>query len=212
MLIGIRTSLRYGLAAGLILFVLGTSLSGENCPDLEKFCSTLQEKPYIQLDFRQITYSDIFESVDSIKGELKAGGEGRFRLTTSSMALVSDGILFWNYSVENQQVLVDSVSRVGEWNLLTLLYDPQKVYHCRSQRSDGGRLVFDMEADDSLTFPGTFLLTVSATELIPKQLVYFDNNDSRVEMFIDKFMKVDSLPDSVFEFIAEPGVEVITMP
>lgn len=212
MLIGIRTTMRYGLLACIILSVFGAALSGRNCPDLDKFCTALQEKPFIRLSFRQLTYSDIFESVDTITGELVAGGEGRFRLTTRSMALVSDGILFWNYSVENRQVLVDSVIRVGELNLLTLLYDPQKAYHCRSQKIDSGELLFEMMADDSLSFPDSFKLSVSSNGLTPKRLIYFDNNDSRVEVYIDKFMKVDSLPDSVFEFIAEPGVEVITMP
>ena len=161
--------------------------------------------------FRDIE-SDIFETVDSLTGKLWAGKEGRFRLEMPGQTLVSNGILYWSYSVENNQVLIDSVVGLGEWNPLTLLYDPEKVYHCVNESKNKNTFEFEMSAADSLTEPQAFILRVTKKGFIPKKLVYFDDNDSRIEVIIERFERKESLPDSLFIFHAPAGVEVIRMP
>jgi len=126
--------------------------------------------------------------------------------------LASNGILYWSYSAENQQVIIDSVSRLGQWNPLTLLYDPQQVYRCQGQRTVDDLLEFDMAAVDSSISPTRFTLRVRKDDYQPKALIYKDDNDSRIEVKITEFYRRQSLPDSLFEFHPGPGVEVITMP
>ncbi len=197
---------------GLVL-AIGWSLTvaGE-CPEIQKLREFYREKPYIELKFHQLTHSDIFESVDTLEGQLWAGQQGRFRLTMPDQELVSNGVLYWSYSVENEQALVDSVAKLGDWNPLTLLYDPEQVYSCQNQKAAGETLEFEMTALDSLTLPQRFVLEVAKQGYVPRKISYLDDNDSRIEVIIDGFSRPAELPDSLFIFQAPPGVEVIEMP
>ncbi|MDD4053219.1 MAG: outer membrane lipoprotein carrier protein LolA [candidate division Zixibacteria bacterium] len=195
----------------LVAFVAG-SYAQESCPAIKELRLKLHEKPFITLQFSQQTYSDVFESVDTLSGKLWTGKGGRFRLSTPNQVMVSNGILFWSYSVENQQVLVDSVTTLGQWDPLTLLYDPEAIYSCRAQRENKGKLELDMAAVDSLTVPARFTLQISRPDYRPEKLTYRDDNGSLIEVVIADFAGKDRLPDSLFEFNPAPGVEVIQMP
>ncbi len=195
----------------ILVIALGRPANGE-CPEIDKLREFYKEKQFITLKFLQLTHSDIFETVDSLGGTLQAGREGRFRLTMPGQVLVSDGIQYWSYSVENEQVLVDSVAKLGDWNPLTLIYDPEKVYGCINQKAAEETLEFDMVALDSLTLPQQFLMRVYQTDYVPYQLVYYDDNGSRIEVYVKDFRHPSVLPDSLFEFHPGPEVEVIEMP
>ncbi len=197
----------------VMLFVTVVVFAGEgSCPEIAKLREYYQEKGFITLAFVQVIHSDIFETVDTLSGSVYAGFEGRFRVTMPEQVLVSNGILYWSYSAENQQVLVDSVARLGSWNPLTLLYDPEQVYRCQGQSEADKSLEFKMIAADSRIAPSAFTLFVDSETYNPEKLVYFDDNNSRVEVYIDQFSRSTDLPDSLFEFHPGPGVEVIEMP
>jgi outer membrane lipoprotein-sorting protein len=182
------------------------------CPEMEKLRQSYQEKWYLSLDFLQLTYSEIFETVDSLRGQLWAGREGRFRLVMPGQTLVSNGILYWSYSDENKQVLVDSVVGRGDWNPVVLLYDPEKVYTCQNQIDLPESIEFELRAIDSQTVPSEFSLQVTKSDYIPQKIVYYDDNNSRIEVWLSNFSRPDKLPDSLFIFRAPEGVEVIEMP
>ena len=194
-----------------LLTAAGVSIGGD-CPEIEKLRSHYRGKPFISANFVQLTISDVFDEVDTLKGSVWAGWEGRFRLSMPNQVLASNGILYWSYSAENEQVIIDSVSRLGQWNPLTLLYDPQQVYRCQGQKTVDNMLEFDMAAVDSSISPARFTLRVHKDDYQPKALIYKDDNDSRIEVKITEFSRRQSLPDSLFEFHPGPGVEVITMP
>jgi outer membrane lipoprotein-sorting protein len=195
----------------LLMISSGYSVGGE-CPEIRKLREFYQQRRFIKLEFIQMVHSDIFETVDTLSGALWAGGGKSFRLTMPDQVLVSNGILYWSYSVENQQVLVDSVAKLGDWNPLTLLYDPEQVYGCRNQRQTTKELEFEMEAVDSLTVPREFVMQISKSGYVPRKLVYYDDNESKIEVRIKDFSRPDSLPDSLFDFRPGPEVEVIEMP
>lgn len=200
------------LVFGIALLIAFGSLANGECPDIQKLRKFYQERQFITLNFLQLTHSDIFESVDSLSGSLWAGREGRFRLTMPQQMIISNGILYWSYSIENQQVLVDSVARLGNWNPLTLLYDPGGVYECRNQEKVGDTLEFDMVALDTMTIPYQFDMQILSPGYVPRKIIYFDDNDSRIEVFINGFSRPAELPDSLFNIGTLPGVEIIEMP
>lgn len=203
--------IRHILITGWIIVFAGGALGGD-CPAIQQLRRMHREKPFISLDFIQVIHSDVFETVDTLTGTLRAGHDGRFRLTMPGQEVVSNGILYWSYSVENQQVLVDSVADLGSWNPLTLLYDPERVYQCRSQETVGGLYELELEAIDSFVVPQSFILRVDRGGLSPKSLSYYDDNDSRIEVWINDFSQPLQVTDSVFEFHPGPGVEVIEIP
>ena len=197
---------------GLLAVFVAGSYAQEPCPAIKELRLKLHEKPYITLQFSQQTHSDVFKTVDTLSGRLWTGNGGRFRLTTPNQVMVSNGTLFWSYSVENQQVLVDSVATLGRWDPLTLLYDPEAVYRCRAQRDNKGNVELDMAAVDTLTVPARFTLQISRPGYRPEKLTYRDDNGSLIEVLIADFAGKDRLPDSLFDFHPAPGVEVIQMP
>jgi outer membrane lipoprotein-sorting protein len=197
---------------GLLTAFAAGIYAQESCPAIKDLRAKLHEKPYITLKFDQRTHSDIFQSVDTLCGRLWTGKEGRFRLSTPDQVIVSNGALFWSYSVDNRQVLVDTVTAVNRWDPLTLLYDPEAVYRCHAQRENKGRLELDMVAIDSLTAPARFTLQVSRPGFRPEKLTYHDDNGSLIEVVITDFAGQDRLPDSLFEFHPQPGMEVIRVP
>lgn len=202
----------YSALLGVLLVIFSGIAAGGDCPDLVKLRAIYKGHPFISLTFQQLIHSEIFETVDTINGTLWAGQGGRFRLEMPGQAMISNGILYWSYSEENQQALLDSVARLGDWNPLTLVYDPEGVYQCRTQKADGEILDFEMVAVDSLTAPQQFDLRVTRGTYIPREIVYYDDNDSRIEVFIDEFTQPAELPDSLFIFRPGPGTEIIEMP
>jgi outer membrane lipoprotein-sorting protein len=184
----------------------------ESCPAGREVRQRLHEKPYFTLSFRQLIRSDVFETVDTVTGRLWTGSEGRFRLSMPGQIIVSNGLLLWSYSLENRQVLVDSIETLGRWDPLTLLYDPDAVYRCRAQREKNGKIELDMGAIDSLTVPHQFTLQISGRSRLPEKLTYRDDNGSLIEVALVDFDSRDRLPDSLFEFHPPPGVEIIRMP
>lgn len=199
------------LLSGFILAGLVSPAAAE-CPDLPALRHNLNRHEFLSVDFVQLTHSEIFAAVDTLRGSLRAGGQGKFRLDLPGQIIVSNGILYWSYSVENQQVLIDSVVKMGDWNPLTLLYDPENVYECRSQEKSPAAVLFKMAARDSLTVPHTFGLQVTDKNYTPEKLEYFDDNDSRIEVLLERFSGRANMPDSIFEFRPGPDVEVIMMP
>lgn len=197
---------------GMILLIAAGQAGGEDCPEMEKLRQFYKAKRFISLKFTQLTHSDIFETVDTLKGSLLAARGTRFRLSMPEQVLVSNGTLYWSFSEENRQVLVDSVTKRGEWNPLTLFYDPERAYSCRGQKKTEGLIEFEMFAIDSQTAPLEFTMEMTPEEFVPRKLTYFDDNDSRIEVFIEEFSRPDTLPEASFEFAPGPGIEVIEMP
>lgn len=198
----------------LLVFSSLQVIQAENptCRNLDMLRRSLEEKPYISLDFRQSVTSDIFETVDTVRGSLWAGQAGRFRLESPNQVIVSNGILYWSYSPENKQVLVDSVAKMGDWDPLTLLYDPDEVYECIAEDSAESKIVFTMKARGKGTDPKTFELAVSLPNFVPKKITYNDINGSYIEIYIDNLKKLVKLPIDRFTFSIPRGVDVIEMP
>ena len=195
----------------LVCIGMGSIAQGQ-CPVMEKLRHYYRQEKFIELNFMQVTHSDVFETIDTLTGRVWAGWKGRFRLEMPSQQLVSNGVLYWSYSVDNEQVIVDSVANLGGWNPLTLLYDPEGVYECHSQTHADGSYRFEMEAIDSTTAPRAFTLKTQERTFVPISIEYLDDNESRIEVFISDFRRVQAVADSVFEFVAPEGVEIIYMP
>jgi len=195
-----------------LLFFTAISIAASDCADIEAFEKKLKEKPYIFLDFEQITRSVIFQAQDTIKGTIRTGGKGKFRIETPNQIIVSNGILEWNYSRENKQVLIDSLTRYDEYDPLTIIYDPLSVYSCQGQDNDNNKIVFHLEGIAKNTSPQELVITVKSDNYEPLFLDYVDENGSDITVNIFDFKQATNIPESDFEFDPPDGVEVIFMP
>lgn len=220
-----RTSVLTFLA--LIIISFNAPVSGEDklgqdesCENLSKLRMLYKKHAYISLNFAQYTYSEIFETVDSICGTLKADQTGKYRLSLYDsdglfQELVNDGFSHWSYSVENRQAILSEVANLDSWNPVTLLYDPEAVYQCDEEQVAGvndKNIAFSMIASDSSSIPQSFSLEVTGSDFRPLRIIYFDDNNSRIEIWISEFSRLNDLPDSLFYFSAPDQVEIIKMP
>ncbi len=206
-------------AIAILWLLLTAPLFGEQkvdaattCPTFEDFSASLEMAPYISLTFTQMIYSDIFESIDTTRGTLVAGHDGRFRLESSRQAIVCDGIEYWSYSPSNEQVLVDSVYKIGIWNPLTLVYDPENVYGCNEESRRKDTTIFMMKARDTHTSPQEFALKIESDSRVPLEIEYYDDNNSRILILITNFYQIEEVPTGAFKFVPPADTEIIYMP
>jgi outer membrane lipoprotein-sorting protein len=182
------------------------------CNHIQNLRNSLEENQFISLDFVQTIKSDIFEAVDTVAGSLAAGRGGLFRLESPQQIIVSNGILYWSYSAENKQVLVDSIAKIGDWDPLALLYNPENVYECISEEIRKDIVSFEMEARNEETDPRKFILSVRLPKYIPINIAYNDINNSQVITYINNFENNINISDDFFNFVIPDGVDVVEMP
>lgn len=204
--------IRKMIRAVLILVVLLYANSAAECPVFEKAINKYQSNMYYTMEFMQLIHSDIFKSVDTLSGSIDVCSDGRFHLTMPNQVLVSNGTILWNYAIDNEQVIIDSISRNDIWNPVMLFFNPREYYKCISEACDGSKTEFSLIAYDSLISPGEFQLTVKSEDFIPSRITYFDENDSRIEISINDFIFISNLSDSTFHFVPPTGIEIIKMP
>ena len=194
------------------LFLLTANAKSSDCQGITRFEDKLKDSPVISIEFLQITRSDIFQTQDTIRGTIKTGGQGRFRIETPSQVMVSNGIVEWDYSPENEQVIVDTLDRQSDIDPLTIIYDPLRIYSCQNQEENQGGIIFSMVALDSTLSPAKLDITVAGNDFTPLKMEYVDENGSEIKIIILKFRQADTISDSSFEFSAPDGIEVIYMP
>ncbi|MFH1701539.1 MAG: outer membrane lipoprotein carrier protein LolA [Candidatus Zixiibacteriota bacterium] len=182
------------------------------CPIFDKAMDYYQSHEYYSMEYSQLIYSDIFKSVDTLTGTIKACSDGRFSLTMPRQILVSNGTILWNYAIDNEQVIIDSISRKDIWNPIMLFFNPRSYYKCSLENNDGKTAQVSMISHDSLIAPNEFQIKFRLDDFIPLEIFYLDENDSRIEIYITDFIFISNLSDSVFNFIPPAGIEVIEMP
>lgn len=193
------------------MLTLGGAIFAE-CPSLVSMTKSLEQKPYVELTFSQLVKSEIFGTTDTLPGKVWAGPGGLFRIETDDETIVSNGIVEWDYSVSNEQVLVDSIETEDDWDPVSIINDPLRIYDCLKETKEGGNIVCYLEARDSLTEPRSFKLWLDSKRLTPIKLSYNDQNDSEIKISIDDYRQLSELPDSAFLYTPPDGVEVIYMP
>ncbi|MEE9441822.1 MAG: outer-membrane lipoprotein carrier protein LolA [candidate division Zixibacteria bacterium] len=196
----------------ILIVVMLHALTCAECPLFEKAMDKYQSNEFYSMDFSQLIHSDIFKSVDTLFGTIKACSDGRFHMITPNQILVSNGTVLWNYTIDNEQVIIDSITRNEIWNPIMLFFNPRHYYKCTSEKNDKTFTKVSMIAHDSLIAPNEFQLKIRLEDFIPLGIFYMDENDSRIEIYINDFRFISNLSDSVFQFIPPTGIEVIEMP
>jgi outer membrane lipoprotein-sorting protein len=170
----------------------------------------------LSMDFVKITRSEIFETESKTKGKMVMKNPDKFRIHTKEESIVCDGEFVWTYSVENQQVIKNSVERSenlfrpNEYlsNFRTE-YVPQLAGEEKINRTKCYKLSLFPKKDD--VFIRKMNVWVDQKSYLARKLEYVDANENEVALIFQRIETNHKINDSEFVFQIPPGVEEVDL-
>ncbi|MFQ6007974.1 MAG: hypothetical protein ACE5K8_03395, partial [Candidatus Zixiibacteriota bacterium] len=139
----------------------------------------MAEAVCIRFEFRSIVESDVFEQVDSIDGMAYLAHDGRFNITMGLDRYLFDGNNLYNYSAENNQVVIEPVDDTElasrEISFITKL---DRFYNSQTIKPDSlYRLLKKSGVKGDI--PDSIVVSIDRQELKLDRLSYYDLNEER---------------------------------
>ena len=172
--------------------------------------------------FRKSHYWKLVDQKTELGGNLYVRKPNQFRFETRVQTVVSDGESAWNYTPENEQVLLSSYDRAtGDRSYEKLLFDLILLggYEARydprlagEERVDGKRCYrVELTAREEERFISRIRLWIDRKLWLVRRAEYLNLNDDVTTYEISR-LKVDGkLRANLFTFVPPDGVEVIDL-
>jgi outer membrane lipoprotein carrier protein len=170
--------------------------------------------PCMAVEFKVTVTSLLRNGPVTSKGKLLACEDGKFRLESRYLTVVSNGVSLWRYAAENNQVVINNAS--GEdaaLNPLSLLksreneYTPTSVLQTKLEGKPCWEIGFSPKEDDAQVLK----IYLSVKNLIPVRIDLSDTDGNSTRYDIQRFQEKQALPETTFTFSPPKGVEVIDM-
>nr|MBN2277999.1 hypothetical protein [candidate division Zixibacteria bacterium] len=194
---------------GLILLPLLSLVDAETGDPLEMKKQEYSRAAMIQLEVEIVVVSDVFDEIDTSRGEITIASDDRYRADINDDFYLFDGTCIREYSAENAQVTLDCLKE-GEYfeNQLSFIKDFDHCYKTEKSNIPGKyRLTkipeCGMQPPDSLT--------ISIDKKSPASIEYFDLNGDLNRINILKETFYDSIDDDIFNLRLPDSVEVIEL-
>ena len=146
-------------------------------------------------------------------GELWIEKPNRFRIESSApwkQTLVSDGIKFWNYDADLEQLTIDWLDKdLGRFPILVFTGSTDeldKIYNISSQL-DQDLAVYQLIPKRENQYFSSIWLTFR--DLVPISIVILDVMDNYTEFFFSSTQVNADLTDDLFEFSPPDDVELL---
>jgi chaperone LolA len=176
----------------------------------------LSEKQTVTARFEEQYVWKLTGEKQTIKGEFNLKGENRFRITTEDQLIVSDGKTLWTYSKPAGRVLVDKVENAeNDWLPQKLFLKTRKEFRHRlsGEATFQARkcyvVDFDAEKDDS--YITKMKVWVDAETWLPAKIEQTDISRNQTIYTLSEIRAGLELEDSLFEFKAPEGAEIIDL-
>ena len=176
----------------------------------------------ISARFRKSHYWKLVDQKTELGGSLYVRKPNQFRFETRVQTVVSDGEIAWNYTPENEQVLLSSYDRAtGDRSYEKLLFDLillggyESRYDPRlagEERVDGRRCYrVELTAREEESYISRIRLWIDRKLWLVRRAEYLNLNDDVTTYEISR-LKVDGkLKPALFTFVPPDGVEVIDL-
>ena len=176
----------------------------------------------ISARFTKSHYWKLVDQKTQLSGNLHVEKPNRFRFETRVQTVVSDGERAWNYTPENEQVLLSSYDRAkGDRSYEKLLFDLillggyEDRYDPRlagEERVDGKRCYrVELTAREEESYIARVRLWVDRKLWLVRRAEYLNLNEDVTTYDISR-LKVDAkLKPELFTFVPPDGVEVIDL-
>ena len=189
------------LLVTLIFVTLGVA---QETP-LQKVLKRIENEP-VSMKFNLSIFWAIREKTEKKKGSLLLGGDDQFRVTLGESSWISDGVVVWQYSKKNRQVVIKNFLDLDASMLPSSIFDR---FNSRtfSKVKEVDDTYYTYRDSKDLEYKRIDIqLTKNKQNIESILFVDTDDNESKYIFSDIKFLKnVDS---SEFKFTAPDGVEV----
>ncbi len=170
----------------------------------------------LSMDFIKIIKSEVFETQEKIKGKMIFKNPDKFKIKTEDQTMVCDGKFLWTYSVENQQVIKNLVSRsekifqpIQYLTNFRAEYIPKSLGEEKVGRTKCFKLLLSPKKEEA--FIKRMVLWIDQKNLLVKKLKYKDYNDNEVTFIFSHIKTNRKIKDSEFILQTPPGVEEVDL-
>jgi outer membrane lipoprotein carrier protein len=167
----------------------------------------------VAADYAQITLDNNSQVVQQLDGHLSVSGPGRFRLESlapGAQTLVSDGVSFWSYDSDLEQVIITLLQRdITQVPILLLGGDASAI--AASYRVahgwQAGREVYRLEPIDTSSLFDS--LTLAFVEGEPRAIILRDSLGQQTQIELSRVVLNQPISNETFTFTPPEGVDVI---
>jgi len=184
---------------------------------IEKIQEKYEELKNLSAEFVQTDQFRLTGAKNETVGRIFIKNGVQYRLETEDQIIVTDGKSVWNYSVFNNQVLIDRVKE-GDGSLLPrdLIYKYPREYYAtllKKENIDGEDyyLIKLDPKEDVHGFIRTMKILVNTESYIISKIEYTDFNENVSSFEIKKVDGETSLPESLFKYEIKEGTEVVDL-
>jgi chaperone LolA len=194
--------------------VFGAGISSQEI--IRKVEQKLAEQKTVVAQFEELYIWKLTGEKQTIKGEFTLKGESQFRITTDDQLIVSDGKTLWTYSKPAGRVLVDKVENAeNDWLPQKLFLKTQKEYRNRLSGEetfqDRRCYVIELDAEKGDSYITKMKVWVDAELWIPKKIEQTDISRNRTIYTLSEVRTGSEVENSIFEFKAPEGAEIIDL-
>jgi outer membrane lipoprotein-sorting protein len=147
---------------------------------------------------------------DSMSGTLIADKSGKYLIKTNSRTICSDRKSIWNFSKEDNKVIISDYEESGDISIENVFFDFAENYSQKSETKESGYTVLYLTPKKKSGSAGDVKLVVAPTDLQIKKIIFISNygEDSWKILKIEKNAKI---PSGTFDFKAPKEVQVIDL-
>ncbi len=182
----------------------------------EKF-QTLQSLS-VHFEMRaQAADSSLISDLTSTSGRLFLGEQGKFRMESGGQVIVCDGLTIWLFHPAERQVIIYPALE-NQSPFLTprqLLFDYAKNYHLEKVADEPlGKYscrILEMKPLDPSDPTRLVKVWVDRREYLTRRFLIEDLIGNVIIFDFEEFHLGQNLPDSTFQFVPPPGVEVVDL-
>lgn len=165
-------------------------------------------------DFTQIIYDEMSNIVEKSRGNAYIKKPSSIYWETnmpSKQTMIKNENTLWIYDVDLEQVTVQDVKAITQFNVLSLLLDENfkysKYFDLEAYTRNGSRYFVMTSSTEDFSFM-KLIIGFSATNKL-SQISIFDYTDSKIVIEFDNVLYNKDINDDKFIFIPPEGVDVI---
>lgn len=187
-----------------IIIIFGLFQLAQAADRFDEIKKELSKEGCWQFEFISIIESDIFDTVDSADGEAYIASDNRYRVSVGSDSFWSDGKLFYSYSVEADQLIIEKDGG-GVENEISFIIKLDEFYRTYSiEKNKKYRLIRRDKIEGDM--PDSLIIQIDSKDLLIESIEYFDINEELNRIIFHQQLYntecidsgfVPNLPDSV---------------
>ncbi len=205
------------LPALFCTLVAQNGLAGQDAGDvlkrLEKKYESVRD---VKVSFRQVIRFGVTEAEQSFNGTLIMRKGNKYRIELEDQTIVTDSKSVWSYAKNNRQVIIDKYREdPNSFSPDKVLVNVPEHYVAtilgKEKLKDLATTILKLNPKDSKSNVQWMKIWVDDDESLMRKVQVLDTSDNLTTYFIERVSLNSGVKDSVFQFDAPAGVEVIDL-